>query len=91
MIPDAFGMRGKYGELAMPVVIIAGELDRLIDTDRQSGQLHRDVGHSTFHSVPGAQDTWCTETAMREVMAAIDEAAGATAARPTPHVISPAA
>ena len=46
MIPDAFGMRGKYGELTMPVVIIAGELDRLIDTDRQSGQLHRDVGHS---------------------------------------------
>ena len=54
MIPDAFGMRGKYGGLAMPVVIIAGELDRLIDTDRQSGQLHRDVGHSTFHSVPGS-------------------------------------
>ena len=42
MIPDAFAMRAKYGELTMPVVIIAGELDRLIDTDRQSGQLHRD-------------------------------------------------
>ena len=32
-------MRATYGELTMPVVvIIAGELDRLIDTDRQSGQ-----------------------------------------------------
>ena len=39
MIPDAFGRVAEYGELAMPVVIIAGELDRLIDIDRQSGQL----------------------------------------------------
>ena len=90
MIPDAFGMRGKYGELAMPVVIIAGELDRLIDTDRQSGQLHRDVGHSTFHSVPGSGHM-VHQTAMSEVMAAIDEAAGATVARQKPHVIPPAA
>ena len=75
MIPDAFAMRAKYGELTMPVVIIAGELDRLIDTDRQSGQLHRDVGHSTFHSVPGSGHM-VHQTAMSEVMAAIDEAAG---------------
>jgi len=90
MIPDAFGLRGKYGELAMPVIIIAGELDRLIDTDRQSGQLHRDVGHSTFHSVPGSGHM-VHQTAMREVMAAIDEAAEATVARQKPHAIPPAA
>ena len=83
MIPDAFGLRGKYGELTVAaVVIIAGELDRLIDTDRQSGQLHRDVGHSTFHSVPGSGHM-VHQTAMSEVMAAIDEAAEATVS----HVI----
>jgi pimeloyl-ACP methyl ester carboxylesterase len=90
MIPDAFGLRKRYGELAMPVVIIAGELDRLIDTDRQSAKLHRDVGHSTFHSVPGSGHM-VHHTAMRDVMAAIDEAAGETVSRQKPHVIPPAA
>ena len=90
MVPDAFGMRAKYGELTMPVVIIAGKLDRLIDIDRQSAQLHRDVGHSTFHSVPGAGHM-VHQTAMNDVMAAIDEAAGATVSRQKPQVISPAA
>ncbi|HYI84228.1 MAG TPA: alpha/beta hydrolase [Acetobacteraceae bacterium] len=90
LIPDALGTRGKYSELAVPLVIIAGELDRLVDTDRQSGQLHRDVGHSTFHSVPGTGHM-VHQTALGEVMAAIDEAAGAAVARPKPHVVSPAA
>jgi pimeloyl-ACP methyl ester carboxylesterase len=90
MIPDAIGMRVRYGELAMPVVIIAGELDRLIDTVRQSEQLHHDVGHSTFHSVPGSGHM-VHQTAMSEVMAAIDEAARATVAQQKPHVIPPAA
>ena len=76
MIPDAFALRAKYGDLAMPVVIIAGDLDRLIDTDRQSAQLHRDVGHSTFHSVAGAGHM-VHQTAVGEVMAAIDEARAA--------------
>ena len=94
MIPDAFGMRASYGELTMPVVIIAGELDRLIDTDRQSGQLHRDLGQSSFHSVPGAGHM-VHQTAMSAVMAAIDEAAEAaveaTVDGQKPHVIHPAA
>ena len=90
MMPDAFGLRGKYGDLTMPVVIIAGELDRLIDPDRQSAQLHRDIGHSTFHSVAGAGHM-VHQTAMGKVMAAIDEAAGATHGRPRAQVVSPAA
>ena len=90
MIPDAFGLRGKYGELAMPVIIIAGELDRLIDTDRQSGRLHRDVAHSAFRSVPGSGHM-VHQTAMNEVMSAIDEAAEATVTRQKSHVVPPAA
>jgi pimeloyl-ACP methyl ester carboxylesterase len=90
MIPDAFDMRARYGKLTMPVVIIAGELDRLIDIDRQSRQLHRDVGHSTFHSVSGSGHM-VHHTAMREVMAAINEAAEATTVRQKPKVFPPAA
>ncbi|MFO1140932.1 MAG: alpha/beta hydrolase [Amaricoccus sp.] len=90
LIPDAFGMRGRYGELEMPVVIIAGERDGLVDTDRQSGELHRDIAHSTFHAVPDAGHM-VHQTATREVMSAIDEAADAAAERHKPHAVSPAA
>jgi hypothetical protein len=36
MIPDAFHLRNQYADLKMPVVIIAGDQDRLIDIDTQS-------------------------------------------------------
>jgi hypothetical protein len=48
MIPDAFHFEDKYAELKMPVVIIAGEDDRLIDIDKQSARLHSDVSQSAF-------------------------------------------
>lgn len=83
MIPDAFGMHGRYGELTLPVVIVAGELDRLIDSESQSERLSRDVGHSTFRSIGGAGHM-VHQTAMREILAAIDEAAGAAASRRKP-------
>jgi hypothetical protein len=35
--------------IEMPVSIIAGDEDRLIDIDEQSGRLHADVLQSTFH------------------------------------------
>lgn len=79
MIPSAFGMHERYGELDVPVVIVTGELDRLIDSEHQSEQLHHDIQHSTFHSIPGAGHM-VHQTAMREVMSAIDEAAAAAEA-----------
>ena len=36
IISSAFAQRGEYASLKMPVVIIAGEQDRLIDIDEQS-------------------------------------------------------
>jgi pimeloyl-ACP methyl ester carboxylesterase len=77
MIPDAFALCKRYADLRMPVVIIAGEQDRLIDIDKQSARLHRDVTQSTLHRVPGAGHM-VHQTATDAVMAAIDEAAGAT-------------
>ena len=41
--PDAFHFEDQYGELKMPVVIIAGEGDRLIDIEKQSPRLHSEV------------------------------------------------
>jgi len=74
MVPDAAARAKRYGELAMPVVIVAGESDRLVDTDKQSARLHEDLPHSTLRVVPGAGHM-VHQTATPDVMAAIDEAA----------------
>jgi pimeloyl-ACP methyl ester carboxylesterase len=79
MIPDAFQFRDQYPNLKMPVVIVAGEEDRLVDIDTQSEQLHRDVPQSGFHRVP-ATGHMIHQTATGVVMSAIDEVATARSA-----------
>jgi len=74
MIPDAFHFRDEYAKLRMPVVIVAGDKDRLVDIDTQSTRLHRDVAQSTFHRVPGSGHM-IHQTATSVVMSAINEAA----------------
>jgi pimeloyl-ACP methyl ester carboxylesterase len=74
MIPDALYFRSEYANLKMPVVIVAGEQDRLIDTRSQSARLHREVPQSVFHGVPGTGHM-IHQTATDVVMAAIDEVA----------------
>jgi len=74
MIPDALAFRGRYADLRMPVVIIAGEQDRLVDIERQSSRLHRQIKQSVFHRVRGAGHM-VHQTATGDVMSAIDEAA----------------
>ena len=72
MIPDAFGSRLDYRDLALPVVIIAGEEDKVVDIG-QSEQLHQDVPKSTLHRIVGAGHM-IQQTETRRVMSAIDEA-----------------
>ena len=74
MIPGAFALRKDYARLKMPVAIIAGEEDRLIDIDKQSARLHHEVTQSTLRRVPGVGHM-VHQTATDSVMAAIDEAA----------------
>lgn len=74
MIPDAFRFRAEYSKLKMPISIIAGEKDRLIDIDEQSGRLHADIEQSSFHKVPGTGHM-IHQTAASAVMSAIDEIA----------------
>lgn len=74
MIPNAFAMQGDYAGLNIPVVIVAGDGDRLIDIDDQSARLHEDIAQSTFHRIRGAGHM-LHQTAPGAVMAAIDEAA----------------
>jgi pimeloyl-ACP methyl ester carboxylesterase len=72
MIQDAFQLKNQYAELKMPVVIVAGEQDRLVDLDAQSARLHSDVYQSKFHRVPGIGHM-VHQTATDQVMSAIKE------------------
>jgi pimeloyl-ACP methyl ester carboxylesterase len=76
MIPNARAASGEYKNLKMPVIIVAGVDDRLIDTDKQSGRLHEEVRHSKMHRVP-ANGHMVHQTATSSVMSAINDAAAA--------------
>jgi pimeloyl-ACP methyl ester carboxylesterase len=72
MIPDAILFRAQYKNLNMPVTIIAGEGDRVIDIDEQSARLHQELPHSHFYRVPAAGHM-VHQTAPDAVMAAIND------------------
>jgi pimeloyl-ACP methyl ester carboxylesterase len=72
MIPAALAWQKEYPGLTMPVTIIAGDDDRLIDTDKQSARLHRDVPQSTLRRIPGVGHM-VHQSATDMVMTAIDE------------------
>jgi pimeloyl-ACP methyl ester carboxylesterase len=57
----------------LPVVIIAGEDDRLIDIDEQSGRLHSELKQSKMRRVAGAGHM-VQQSATNDVMDAIHEA-----------------
>ena len=73
LIPAAEAFHEQYRNLRIPVVIIAGAADRLINTDEQSVRLHRELPHSALHVVPGAGHM-VHQTAPAVVLAAIHEA-----------------
>jgi pimeloyl-ACP methyl ester carboxylesterase len=41
-----------YGEVRVPVHLIAGSEDRIVDTEQHSARLHRELADSTFVRVP---------------------------------------
>jgi pimeloyl-ACP methyl ester carboxylesterase len=53
MRPAAAALRKNYAKLAVPVTILAGAEDRLVETERHAARLRRDVPHSTLHMFAG--------------------------------------
>ena len=72
LIPAAFALHKDYAALTMPVAIIAGEDDKLIDTEKQSVRLHREIRQSTLRRVAGVGHM-VHQSATDAVMAVIDE------------------
>ena len=63
MVPDAWGMAGRYPQLSCPVAIVAGDADAVVDLKAQAQRLHAAVpgsmldvfagtGHMTHHADP---------------------------------------
>ena len=65
LLPAAEQLRHRYGDIAVPVTIVVGEQDRIVDPGRNSIRLHRElpgsrlvviprVGHMVHHLAPDA-------------------------------------
>jgi pimeloyl-ACP methyl ester carboxylesterase len=63
MAPGAAELRGRYGQLRMPVAIMAGSADEIVDVDGHAQRLHAEIpgselrlidggGHMIHHLVP---------------------------------------
>ncbi|WP_293634160.1 alpha/beta hydrolase [Polaromonas sp.] len=53
MVPAAHAMSKRYGELVLPVTLIAGEDDVVVDPQAQSVRLHDELPQSELFLVPG--------------------------------------
>ena len=74
MIPGAIAMRHRYQELTIPVVIMAGAEDRVINA-KQPARLHAQIPHSILRLVPGVGHM-IHYAVPEEVAEAIEEAGG---------------
>jgi pimeloyl-ACP methyl ester carboxylesterase len=54
MIPAARRLSQRYGELTMPLAIIAGNGDKIVDVEHNALRLHEDVPHSELIVEVGA-------------------------------------
>jgi pimeloyl-ACP methyl ester carboxylesterase len=81
MIPGAIAMRHRYQKLTMPVVIMAGAEDRVINA-KQSTRLHAQIPHSILRLVPGVGHM-IHYAVPEDLVKAIEEAGGATTLRST--------
>jgi hypothetical protein len=81
MIPGALALRGDYKDLTLPVIIIAGDGDRVV-FKRRSEQLRDSIEGSELQIVKGAGHM-VHHLAPRQVARAIESVAEASRARPS--------
>lgn len=76
-----------YRDVSVPVRLIAGSDDRIVDTDQHSTRLHRELGTSVFHCVHGCGHM--VHHAAPEVVAAAIAAVGRGQGREAAGRLSP--
>ncbi len=88
MIPGALGLRRHYGDLRMPVLIMAGSGDKVV-RKRSAERLHGKIPGSVLRIVGGAGHM-VHHSAPRQVVEAIRSIAGTTAKLPARALRVPA-
>jgi pimeloyl-ACP methyl ester carboxylesterase len=82
MVPGAASLEQRYGELQMPVTLMAGRDDRVIDPEHNSAQLHKALPHSELTLLPEVGHMM-QHLAQDEIIDAVDQLA-AKAGLPMP-------
>lgn len=72
MVPAAARLSKRYGELALPITIVAGAGDLIVDPVKQSERLHQALAHSQFRMVPDAGHM-VHHTALATVVEAVEK------------------
>jgi pimeloyl-ACP methyl ester carboxylesterase len=54
MVPAVAAMRGRYEHLRLPVTIMAGTHDRVVDVDGHARWFHEEIPQSELRLIPGA-------------------------------------
>jgi pimeloyl-ACP methyl ester carboxylesterase len=81
LIPGAAALHGRYGELKMPVAIMAGAGDKIVDVDRHAKRLHRELPQSELRLVEHAGHM-VHHVAPRRVVDAVDRVIERASERP---------
>jgi pimeloyl-ACP methyl ester carboxylesterase len=80
MVPAAAALSRRYGELKLPVIVVAGEGDRIVHPDRHAERLAAEVESAELRVVPG-QGHLFHYYVPEQVVAAIGELSGRAMAR----------
>ncbi|MFM9435445.1 pimeloyl-ACP methyl ester carboxylesterase [Janthinobacterium sp. CG_23.3] len=83
MIPAAAALRKRYGELRMPVTIMAGANDRVVSAQGQSARLHAQLPHSELLLFP-AVGHMMQHLVQDDIAAQVGQLAGAAEPAPRP-------
>jgi pimeloyl-ACP methyl ester carboxylesterase len=73
MIPAAASFAPRYRSLLLPVIVIAGSGDQIVDLERQSQRLHRELPNSELLVVEGGGHM-IHHTAPHRIIEALDTA-----------------
>lgn len=71
MAASAAKLQERYSELKLPIAIVSGDGDKMIDLDRQAKRFHDETPQSTLTVIPGAGHM-AHHTAPDQIVAAID-------------------
>lgn len=82
-VPAAYALSKRYRGLRVPTVILAGDCDRIVDTEKQSVRLHHELENSLLKQLPG-EGHMIHHTMPYDVMNAIDIAASAPVQQDAP-------